>query len=685
MTSGCVPNTPHPVVGLRPTRLPRGSAPLRRRLAGAVAVAVVGVGLGLETTPAQAAPQPVTPSVTRTALTGVDGAALATVPAAFDPDAVAAAARVKAGAVARPGRVRPDRRPNALTSELPLSRLSAAGVSWTLAPGQRASDVVVQVRLKEHGTWSDWEPLSVIDGPDPDSADALHAGSRVGTEPITSAAAEALQVRVDSLGSAPASGLQLTTVDPGATPADVNAASAARSAATAAPAAPVPSGSAAVPGASETSSAVTKSSAAVGQPAIVTRAQWGADESLRTCSPSYSSTIKAGFVHHTVNSNSYQPSDSPALVRAIYAYHVKGNGWCDVGYQFLVDRFGTIFEGRYGGMDRPVVGAHAGGFNTNTFGVSGIGDFTSAQPPQPMLDAFTRVIGWKLSLHGVDPKGTTVLTSAGGSATGYAAGAKVTVRTVSGHRDVDLTDCPGDALYSRLGSLANAVSQYLATSGPGTFSLPAGRTLVSPDGRYTLAMQTDGNLVVYGPTGATWATGTFMPYSYATLQTNGNLAVLDRTDGSVVWTTNTTGAGAHLEMQNDGNLVLYSGSGAALWDSMGCAGKVDSRPAPTKTVLVALAGGQDIFAPNRAYRLVMQADGNLVSYDASGRVMWATGTFTAGSRIVMQGDGNLVIYSAQGRAVWASNTEGNTNAFALLGNDGRFGVYRTDGARVWGP
>ncbi len=74
-------------------------------------------------------------------------------------------------------------------------------------------------------------------------------------------------------------------------------------------------------------------------PSIITRSQWGADESLRTCSPSYSSTIKAGFVHHTVNSNNYSPSDSAALVRSIYAFHVNGNGWCDIGYQFLVDRY----------------------------------------------------------------------------------------------------------------------------------------------------------------------------------------------------------------------------------------------------------------------------------------------------------------------------------------------------------
>ena len=198
------------------------------------------------------------------------------------------------------------------------------------------------------------------------------------------------------------------------------------------------------------------------RPGIVTRAQWGADESLRPadCSPEYSTTIKAGFVHHTVNTNTYRPADSAGLVTAIYALHVNGNGWCDVGYQFLVDRFGVIFEGRYGGIDRPVIGAHAGGFNTYTFGVSAIGDFTSATPPNGMLDSITRVLGWKLGLHARNPQDRTTLISGGGPYTNYPAGTPVSVRVVSGHRDVDATGCPGDALYPRLPNLAYGAAVY---------------------------------------------------------------------------------------------------------------------------------------------------------------------------------------------------------------------------------
>ena len=393
-----------------------------------------------------ASPHPVAPTVHKAALTGVDAAALASSPAALDPSALAAADEGKPVVV---GPAAKDRRPTVFTAELGTARFEAAGVSWTA--GSTVGDVVVQVRIRERGQWSDWQGLAVADGPDRGTRDTAKAGSTVATEPITTASADAIQVRVDTGGKPAPANLQVVTVDPGTSAADTSVAAAATAAAAAAEAANP-----------------------AGKPAIVTRAQWGADESLRDCDPSYSSTIKAGVVHHTVNSNNYQPSDSPGLIRAIYAYHVNGNGWCDIGYNFLVDRYGTVFEGRYGGVDRPVIGAHAGGFNTYTVGVSGIGDFTSAQPTAQMLAAYTAILGWKLSLSAVDPKSTTVLISGGGPYTQWPEGTPVTVRTVSGHRDVDATGCPGDAFYPRLNNLADLVRNYVATTSPPTAVLNRG-------------------------------------------------------------------------------------------------------------------------------------------------------------------------------------------------------------------
>jgi len=410
----------------------------------AVLVVTAGLAVAPVVTPAWAAPQPVKPVTRTTPLVGVDVSALARSPRALDPRALASAAADASpggstgGAAAVTTRAPDSTRPIVLTDELDLGHFAVAGVVWTSTGSDQ--DVVVQLRVRERGSWTDWTPLTIEGGPDPATAEARQAGRTIGTEPLASAYGDAVQVRVDAgAGPVPAD-LRLVTIDPGSSPADAQIAG--------------PTGA-------------TAHGATV-KPTIVTRAQWGADESLRPagCTPRYSSTIKAGLVHHTVNTNTYAAGDSAALVRGIYAYHVNGNGWCDVGYNFLVDRFGQRFEGRFGGMDRPVVGAHAGGFNTDTFGVAGIGDFSTATPADPMLTSMASILGWKLGLHGRDPLGKTTVTSAGGPATGYAAGTPVTIGVVSGHRDVDLTECPGATLYARLGVLRTATAGYLGSAQP---------------------------------------------------------------------------------------------------------------------------------------------------------------------------------------------------------------------------
>ena len=107
-----------------------------------------------------------------------------------------------------------------------------------------------------------------------------------------------------------------------------------------------------------------------GQPTIITRAQWHAPESIRRAPPSYADGVHLAIVHHTAGSNNYSAGQSASIVRAIMLYHVQGNGWNDIGYNFLVDKYGQVFEGRYGGITRPVIGAHAMGFNAGSVGVS---------------------------------------------------------------------------------------------------------------------------------------------------------------------------------------------------------------------------------------------------------------------------------------------------------------------------
>jgi hypothetical protein len=187
-------------------------------------------------------------------------------------------------------------------------------------------------------------------------------------------------------------------------------------------------------------------------PAIVPRSGWQADETIRRGSPSFAPAIRLALVHHTAGANGYTAAQSPAIVKAIQLYHVKGNGWNDIGYNFLVDRFGTVFEGRYGGIQRNVVGAHAEGFNTGSVGVALLGEYGSLPVAAQARDALARTLAWRLDIAHVDPA-TTLSFISGGNAR-FPAGLPVFLRTVSGHRDTGFTDCPGNALYGLLTTLA---------------------------------------------------------------------------------------------------------------------------------------------------------------------------------------------------------------------------------------
>ena len=141
-------------------------------------------------------------------------------------------------------------------------------------------------------------------------------------------------------------------------------------------------------------------------PVVIGRAQWGADESQVCGRPVYDEGVRAGIVHHTAGSNDYAPEDSAGIVRSIFEYHTRTLGWCDIAYNALVDKYGQVFEGRAGGMDRPVEGAHTGGFNLDTWGVAMLGNFDDVPPTPIQLRTTGRLLGWRLGLDHVDPMGT---------------------------------------------------------------------------------------------------------------------------------------------------------------------------------------------------------------------------------------------------------------------------------------
>ncbi|MFJ9105027.1 N-acetylmuramoyl-L-alanine amidase [Streptomyces sp. NPDC102405] len=186
------------------------------------------------------------------------------------------------------------------------------------------------------------------------------------------------------------------------------------------------------------------------RPRIVTRRGWGADEGLRERKFVYTKKVKAAFVHHTASGNGYRCTQVPSLIRGIYRYHVKSMGWRDIGYNFLVDKCGNIYEGRAGGVAKAVLGAHTLGFNSNSVGIAVVGSYGSKKPPAAVTNAVARLAAWKLGLYGGNPKGKTYLKSGGGNR--YPKGKKVRLNVISGHRDGFATECPGRQLYRKLGS-----------------------------------------------------------------------------------------------------------------------------------------------------------------------------------------------------------------------------------------
>jgi hypothetical protein len=193
------------------------------------------------------------------------------------------------------------------------------------------------------------------------------------------------------------------------------------------------------------------------QPAIVPRAQWASDKCPPRAAPIYGE-VKLAFIHHTVSANDYGPEDSAAMVLGICRYHRNTNGWNDIGYNFLVDRYGTIFEGRAGGISEAVVGAQAQGYNSSSTGIASLGTFSSDGQTEAGLGAIARLLSWKLAVHGVPPTGTVQVTSGGGATNRYPAGSRPTFARISGHRDGDATACPGDGLYAQLPRLRAMVA-----------------------------------------------------------------------------------------------------------------------------------------------------------------------------------------------------------------------------------
>lgn len=221
--------------------------------------------------------------------------------------------------------------------------------------------------------------------------------------------------------------------------------------------------------------ATARAAAGTPQPTVRPRRDWASGGWRSTnpgCgpAPSVASRLDHAVVHHTATSNSYTAAQVPGLIDGIYRYHTASLGWCDIAYNFVVDKYGTIWHGRSGDITQPVVGGHARGFNTNSVGVTLLGQFepgaspASASPTSVMLDSAARLLAWKLSLHGLDPNGEVTVTS--GGSTRYAAGVQVTLPVINPHQATGTTSCPGANVMARLGALRTATAGYTEAAPP---------------------------------------------------------------------------------------------------------------------------------------------------------------------------------------------------------------------------
>ncbi|MDX3064843.1 N-acetylmuramoyl-L-alanine amidase [Streptomyces sp. ND04-05B] len=399
---------------------------------------------------------------------------------------------------------------------------SMLGVTWTDPSAEVTGTVEARTRSASSGDWSAWLPLDTeVDG----RTEAGRPGVRGSTEPRWVGPSDGVEVRVsagDGTSAGLPAGLRLDTVDPGRasgaapaayaldttddpTAADPSAGSSEEpvpglstepATGTTEPAPgetgptdPVeePPSTSTDPGTGGSPSAPAESPSpsteptttlppplpsTVPQPPIVSRAGWNADESVNDEAPDYMDRVKAVFVHHTAQTNSYSCADSAAIVRGLHAYHVEANGWKDLGYNFVVDKCGTVFEGRRGGADRAVMGAHTYGFNRETAGIAVIGMYTDSSAASAATTAVARVAAWKLGQYDGDPAGTTTLTAGadGVDFTGrrFTAKQDYSFSRISGHRDGFNTQCPGGALYAQLpairGHAAGPVAGLAITS-----------------------------------------------------------------------------------------------------------------------------------------------------------------------------------------------------------------------------
>jgi hypothetical protein len=564
--------------------------------------------------------QTVDPKVTEYALTARPGARIS---------ASALQARTRVGD--QPGSTELTSRPQAVTG------YGAVGVTWGHGVDVPEGELGFEVRTRTDGDWSDWMKLAydADHGPDPGTAEARHA--RPGTDALLVGDVDQVQVRAEAVGAQMPADMRMAVVDPGqATSSEAEAPAldtGTMDGSTEPAVPPVAQPEASVTSDDGSAEALDLQAATyTPKPVIYSRAQWGADERLRDPSSLHYFEVHAGFVHHTVNANDYTRAEVPGIIRSIYAYHTRSRGWSDIGYNYLVDRFGRIWEGRYGGIDRPVVGAHTLGYNDYSFAMSAIGNYDIHQPSRAMVQAYGALFAWKLSLHGVDASSTRQVVGPD------------TFQAINGHRDAGQTACPGRYLYAKVPKIRSlAAAAQRGWSGRELESDLAG----SPHPDLVVRRESDGKAVIL-PTGG--LTGFEAPQPLKLPDAQLVVASPDLTGD---------GHGDLVVRGGDGTSRVYPGNGAGgFGDPVRPSGQLADRDLVTAVGDLDGDGRNDLVARRTS-------DGRLELYRGTGN-----GAFT---RVAL-----ATGWSAYDALVGAGDLDGDGHA-DLLARDGQGNMWRVPG------
>jgi SpoIID/LytB domain protein len=564
-----------------------------------------------------------------------------------------------------------------VVAELPQTRTKSygmVGVTWSSKTTE--TDITVKIRSLVKGKWTPWQLLG-LDDEDPGDP------GRPGTEPIWVGTAQGVAVRVSTKSGVKPADIKVVTIDPGGSTSTVSPAS--TDATTTGGATQVTSAAYTTSGTLDgTAKASTVATTGDGtpsytpKPTIISRASWGASAGTKCDSPLTGSSTHGIVVHHTAGSNSYTKADSAKIVRGIQAYHVKGHGWCDIGYNFLVDKYGQIFEGRKGGEDHAVRAAHSGNGEVNTYfmGVSMMGDYDKAHLSAALESSMVKLVGWRMGTNYMKAKGTVTVKET------ITAKAKIgahTLNLISGHRNVVSTECPGkygyawlsekgglrDRVEAYMSKYASAIKSRAASLGTGvTGPVYIGEALVT-GGRKTQF----GKLDMYSKTGdgtrTVTAAGGFRT-KYASYGAQGSPLGFPTSDSPAV-----TKNGTFAQKFEHGSIyALRSSSGTtnhALWGPIATAydllgGPTGKLGAPKSSVSTVSGGNKSTFTKGSI--VYTSSTKKTVAYTTSGSVIATTSSTAA---VPPKVTGIKAVPTSSGATItWAASTGAKTYGVCLL-------------------